>query len=100
MKPPSVSVLLGVAVLLLIGLLVLTGISYLPPFPLTGLHFHLMIFLPYFFSTILLLTITDGAEPGNPVIVTMEISEEIRGHQEPAEDYDDVDSCVITLHRF
>ncbi|KAM4564280.1 uncharacterized protein V3H82_013338 [Fundulus diaphanus] len=100
MRRPSVSALLGVSVLLLTGLVVFTAVAYLPPFPLTGLPYHLIIFLPYCTSTLLLLTMKDRAEPGRPVVVSMEIARHLGGDQEPAEDYDDVGSCVVTVHRF
>ncbi|CAI5692180.1 unnamed protein product [Oreochromis niloticus] len=99
MKSPSVSLLLGVCVLLLSALTVSAVLAYLPPFPPIRAFLHLAVIIPFFVSTFLMLSIHKGIEQERSLAISMEM---VMPERPPGcdEDYEDIDADVTTEHAF
>ncbi|GAA6232407.1 uncharacterized protein LOC113139566 [Lates japonicus] len=99
MKTPSVSLLLGVSVLLLSGLTVSAVISVLPPFSWIRLTCHLVVLIPYCISTLLMVSVhRNMMTAGRPPAVSMEMAQHVDEAQGLDEDYDDIGADVTTVY--
>ncbi|XP_029975982.1 uncharacterized protein LOC115409121 [Salarias fasciatus] len=61
---------------------------------------HLVVFCPYFISTLLMVSIYRGRAKGDSVPVSMVTAGEVQASQGLDEDYDDVMAAVSTEHHF
>ncbi|CAI5692179.1 unnamed protein product [Oreochromis niloticus] len=101
MKTPSVSLLLvaGGCVLLLFG--VTFSAAYVPSYSSVWPVVHLMVFLPYAVSTLMMVSIEmSRLNAGRPLVVSMETARLDEETQEFGEDYDDITADVTTEHDF
>ncbi|CAB1423280.1 unnamed protein product [Pleuronectes platessa] len=95
MKSPSVFVLLGLAVLLLSGLIVSAVVSLLSPSPWICPLLRLLVFAPFLVSTLLMTSLL-SRNAGCLPLVSMEMAQPAEGAAGLDEDYDDITAGDIT----